>query len=159
MDAALELPIQSPPASRPPTTLRPRQPPPHRSLSGKKPQSPRAPREVRFQKSPPILGRDGERAPGKGSKSKVMRLSPNAMHRSLLPATERKPQEKKKQDGRARAESDADRWDIAPDGGSAGREGRHFTVSNVGNNGRIYLRYDGLVLLCILPPCPDWRTG
>jgi hypothetical protein len=31
--------------------------------------------------------------------------------------------------------------DITPDGGSAGREGRHFTVANVGNNGRIYLRY------------------
>ncbi|CAG8960643.1 hypothetical protein HYFRA_00013521 [Hymenoscyphus fraxineus] len=31
--------------------------------------------------------------------------------------------------------------DIVPDGGSAGREGRQFTVANVGNNGRIYLRY------------------
>jgi hypothetical protein len=30
--------------------------------------------------------------------------------------------------------------DIAPDGASAGREGRQFTVANVGNNGRIYLR-------------------
>jgi hypothetical protein len=30
--------------------------------------------------------------------------------------------------------------DITPDGGSAGREGRQFTVANVGNNGRIYLR-------------------
>lgn len=27
-----------------------------------------------------------------------------------------------------------------PDEGSAGREGRQFTVANVGNNGRIYLR-------------------
>lgn len=33
------------------------------------------------------------------------------------------------------------RIDITPDGGSAGREGRQFTVANVGNNGRIYLRY------------------
>jgi hypothetical protein len=32
------------------------------------------------------------------------------------------------------------RIDITPDGGSAGREGRQFTVANVGNNGRIYLR-------------------
>jgi hypothetical protein len=32
------------------------------------------------------------------------------------------------------------RVDIIPDGGSAGREGRQFTVANVGNNGRIYLR-------------------
>ena len=32
-------------------------------------------------------------------------------------------------------------FDITPDGGSAGREGRHFAVANVGHNGRIYLRY------------------
>lgn len=31
--------------------------------------------------------------------------------------------------------------DLAPDGTSGGREGRQFTVANVGNNGRIYLRY------------------
>ena len=31
--------------------------------------------------------------------------------------------------------------DIAPDGNSVGREGRQFTVGNVGNNGVIYLRY------------------
>jgi hypothetical protein len=30
--------------------------------------------------------------------------------------------------------------DLTPDGGSAGREGRQFTVANVGNNGKIYLR-------------------
>ncbi|KAM3086479.1 Guanine nucleotide exchange factor lte1 [Clarireedia jacksonii] len=29
---------------------------------------------------------------------------------------------------------------ITPDGGSAGREGRQFTVAKVGNNGKIYLR-------------------
>ena len=28
----------------------------------------------------------------------------------------------------------------APDATSSGREGRQFTVANVGNNGRIYLR-------------------
>jgi hypothetical protein len=33
--------------------------------------------------------------------------------------------------------------DIMPEGigNSGGREGRHFTVSNVGHNGKIYLRY------------------
>ena len=30
---------------------------------------------------------------------------------------------------------------IIPGGNSGGREGRQFTVANVGNNGRIYLRY------------------
>ncbi|KFG79416.1 putative LTE1 protein [Metarhizium anisopliae] len=53
----------------------------------------------------------------------------------LVPFSERRSQEEKKQ-----TEAETDRWDIAPDGGSAGREGRQFTVANVGNNGRIYLR-------------------
>ncbi|TVY62807.1 Guanine nucleotide exchange factor LTE1 [Lachnellula suecica] len=41
---------------------------------------------------------------------------------------------------RARKEAEDGRLDITPDGGSAGREGRQFTVANVGNNGKIYLR-------------------
>lgn len=40
-----------------------------------------------------------------------------------------------------RTNSEAEKWDIAPEGNSGGREGRRFAVSNVGNNGRIYLRY------------------
>jgi hypothetical protein len=43
---------------------------------------------------------------------------------------------------RAKREAEEVKSDIAPDGGSAGREGRQFTVANVGNNGRIYLRYE-----------------
>lgn len=58
----------------------------------------------------------------------------------LLPTSERKPSQNALI-ARARANSELDRWDITPDGGSAGREGRRFAVSNVGNNGRIYLRY------------------
>jgi hypothetical protein len=43
--------------------------------------------------------------------------------------------------GRARETLEGEfKVDITPDGGSAGREGRQFTVANVGNNGRIYLR-------------------
>ena len=41
---------------------------------------------------------------------------------------------------RAKREAEDVKNDITPDGGSAGREGRQFTVANVGNNGRIYLR-------------------
>ena len=41
---------------------------------------------------------------------------------------------------RAKREAEDVKYDITPDGGSAGREGRQFTVANVGNNGRIYLR-------------------
>jgi hypothetical protein len=61
--------------------------------------------------------------------------------KSLLPVLERKSQEEKATARRMRNNSDAERSDVAPDGGSAGREGRQFTVGNVGNNGRIYLRY------------------
>lgn len=62
--------------------------------------------------------------------------------RPLVPVTERRSQEDKTLP-RGGKDSDAqkDRGDITPEGGSAGREGRQFTVSNVGNNGRIYLRY------------------
>ncbi len=41
---------------------------------------------------------------------------------------------------RAKREVEDVRNDIVPDGSSAGREGRQFTVAKVGNNGRIYLR-------------------
>lgn len=56
---------------------------------------------------------------------------------------------RKKQDGlrkensvsqRAPREGEDSKFEIAPDGSSAGKGGRHFTVANVGNNGRIYLR-------------------
>lgn len=41
---------------------------------------------------------------------------------------------------------------ISPDSGSLGRGGRHFTVGNVGNNGRIYLRYgDAFVIYNLIP--------
>jgi hypothetical protein len=41
---------------------------------------------------------------------------------------------------RARREAEDLKFDVTPDGGSAGREGRQFTVAKVGNNGKIYLR-------------------
>ncbi|RFU25691.1 hypothetical protein B7463_g10639, partial [Scytalidium lignicola] len=44
---------------------------------------------------------------------------------------------------RVKRETETAKFDITPDGGSGssgGREGRQFTVANVGNNGRIYLR-------------------
>jgi hypothetical protein len=56
---------------------------------------------------------------------------------------------RKRQDGlrkensvsqRAPREGEDSKFEIAPDGSSAGKGGRHFTVANVGNNGRIYLR-------------------
>ncbi|KAJ5035464.1 uncharacterized protein L3040_007931 [Drepanopeziza brunnea f. sp. 'multigermtubi'] len=41
---------------------------------------------------------------------------------------------------RAKREAEDARFEITPDGSSAGREGRQFTVAKVGNNGKIYLR-------------------
>ncbi|CZT45936.1 related to LTE1 protein [Rhynchosporium secalis] len=41
---------------------------------------------------------------------------------------------------RAQREAEDMKSGITPDGGSAGREGRQFTVAKVGNNGKIYLR-------------------
>ncbi|KYK55327.1 hypothetical protein DCS_07290 [Drechmeria coniospora] len=57
---------------------------------------------------------------------------------SLVPVTKRRPHPDKTIP-RVKGSADGDRSDVAPDGTSAGREGRQFAVSNVGNNGRIYL--------------------
>lgn len=69
------------------------------------------------------------------------RTAPNTKAKPLLPITERRVQGQKAPVTRLRTNSEADKWEIAPDGHSAGREGRQFTVANVGNHGRIYLRY------------------
>ena len=72
-----------------------------------------------------------------------IRNPPQPTQKPLLPLTERKSQEENKLDRLAKKDKDVpdcDKGDIAPDGSSGGREGRQFTVSNVGNNGRIYLR-------------------
>lgn len=72
-----------------------------------------------------------------------MRL-PGPSTKPLVPVTEKKSEEWNQLPARRmRADSSADdnKFDITPDGGSAGREGRQFTVANVGNNGRIYLRW------------------
>ncbi|RDA87886.1 hypothetical protein CP532_1727 [Ophiocordyceps camponoti-leonardi (nom. inval.)] len=57
----------------------------------------------------------------------AVRSVPPPPLRPLLPVTERRSSEEKT-------------GAVAPDGSSAGREGRQFAVANVGNNGRIYLR-------------------
>ncbi|KAH7320062.1 hypothetical protein B0I35DRAFT_352262 [Stachybotrys elegans] len=57
----------------------------------------------------------------------------------LLPASERKLHEDRV-GSRSRKGSEADKWDAPLEAGATGREGRQFTVGNVGNNGRIYLR-------------------
>ncbi|PKS06999.1 hypothetical protein jhhlp_005596 [Lomentospora prolificans] len=65
---------------------------------------------------------------------------PSGSAKPLVPVTERKSQEENVYTWRIRKEPEGEKVDIAPDGNSAGREGRQFTVANVGHNGRIYLR-------------------
>ncbi|EFX06400.1 low temperature essential protein [Grosmannia clavigera kw1407] len=77
-------------------------------------------------------------APRPGARLRTRIASNNSTPKSLLPVTERRSQEENKAD--RRATTDGGDSDIAPDGSSAGRECRQFIVSNVGNNGRIYLR-------------------
>jgi hypothetical protein len=84
--------------------------------------------------TPDATGKD--HAPIKASKS----LRNAASAKPLLPLTERRSQEEKMLH-KAKKEAEAENWEVAPDGGSAGRGGRHFTVANVGNNGRIFLKY------------------
>jgi hypothetical protein len=66
-------------------------------------------------------------------------LSPDVMKKGHLQDGLRKDNSVNRRRNR---ETEDVKSDITPDGGSAGREGRQFTVANVGNNGRIYLRYD-----------------
>ncbi|KAI1076372.1 ras GEF [Whalleya microplaca] len=108
--------------------------PPRRDLSTGSQRPPfnarvRDAKATKAKKSPP-LGKD----PNKLLVSK-MRKSPTAASKPLVPASERRSEG----DGENKAKRPLDP-NIAPDGGSAGREGRHFTVANVGSNGQIYLR-------------------
>ncbi|KAK4453037.1 guanine nucleotide exchange factor LTE1 [Podospora aff. communis PSN243] len=110
------------------------------------------PREPSGRRRTPKLGRgDGDKEPGGtfttfGSSGIIgrapTRTASGAQQRPLLPVSERRSQEENVlQQRRAKKGSqDDDKWDLTPDGGSAGREGRQFAVANVGNNGRIYLR-------------------
>lgn len=88
----------------------------------------------------------GRGAPAVGGAKPKLWGSANAQQKPLLPLTERKSHEEDLVGRRARKGSqDGDKFDIAPDGASAGREGRQFAVVNVGNHGRIYLKYAKLM--------------
>ncbi|SPO03376.1 related to LTE1 GDP/GTP exchange factor [Cephalotrichum gorgonifer] len=80
------------------------------------------------------------REPVAGGRGGRVTRQPSGTARPLVPVNERKSQEESAYTWRIKRDGDGDKTDITPDGGSAGREGRQFTVANVGNNGRIYLR-------------------
>lgn len=75
------------------------------------------------------------------SRAKSTRLAPGAA-RPIVPLTERRAHDERDKSPTNHINDAGElKWEVAPDGGSAGREGRQFTVANVGNNGKIYLRY------------------
>ena len=76
-------------------------------------------------------------------------LGPAPKHRTIANRSSDLMKKKQLQEGlrkensvnrRARRDAEDGKNDVTPDGGSAGREGRQFTVAKVGNNGKIYLR-------------------
>lgn len=146
------LPLQGPRVTTPASTKtsvrqpprRPQQYSPQKKDVARPPMSLRpAPRNVTKAGRPPSMARKGNDSiavPAAARKS-ATRDRPSPKVKPLLPVMERKSQEDKQTARRPRNNSDVERFDITPDGGSAGREGRQFTVGNVGNNGRIYLRY------------------
>ncbi|KAI1764873.1 ras GEF [Hypoxylon sp. FL1150] len=88
-------------------------------------------RDSKARRSPPLGSHSSKFG---GSKVRMPRIG----SKPLVPVSERRIGS---HDGNnAKRETDGEKWNITPDGGSAGREGRHFTVANVGNNGQIYLR-------------------
>ncbi|KAH6656577.1 hypothetical protein BKA67DRAFT_590548 [Truncatella angustata] len=93
-------------------------------------------RESKVRKSPP---RPLGSIPDKLAKTKA-RVSPTTNSKPLVPAAERRNATEDAKLGKIKKDLEGEKWDITPDGGSAGREGRQFTVANVGNNGKIYLR-------------------
>lgn len=129
---------QSTPILQPETALRPRLRPSQRKNVAS-PKRSKSTREVRTKRISPksAFATGSDTYAGKPTpKPPRTNTSPG---RPIVPATERASYGEKL-GKRGKKEKDGEKWEIAPDGSSAGREGRQFTVANVGNNGRIYLR-------------------
>jgi hypothetical protein len=111
-------------------------------------EAPKRNASAKDQKSQKVLGRDmrTRRSPTYGraadNNRPGVRTSPIAGHKPLIPAGERESGE---QGGNKATRSPiGEKWSPSVEGSAVGREGRHFTVANVGNNGQIFLR-------CVVP--------
>ncbi|TGJ81168.1 hypothetical protein E0Z10_g7574 [Xylaria hypoxylon] len=98
-------------------------------------------RDQRLQKVPAEDARTRRSPPNDRAVDKTrpgVRTSPIANSRLLFPANERTSGEQ----GRSKINKNLDneKWSPSVEGSAGGREGRHFTVANVGNNGQIFLR-------------------
>ncbi|KAK3955857.1 hypothetical protein QBC32DRAFT_204249 [Pseudoneurospora amorphoporcata] len=115
-------------------------------------QATRSLRDLRFRRPSQKLSKDGGKTIPRYASTGAERLkTPKARPpipgtgsgtpKPLLPVSERKSNDTTSPTSTRRKYGLGSRdFDITPDGGSAGREGRHFAVANVGHNGRIYLR-------------------
>ncbi|KAL2265244.1 hypothetical protein VTJ83DRAFT_6344 [Remersonia thermophila] len=108
---------------------------------------PASPDRAAAQRSPRALldskrSKTVRKPPGLGLSKTKLWGSGSSQRKPLVPGTARPSHDDLPgtTHRRNKASLDDDKWDITPDGGSAGREGRQFAVANVGNNGRIYLR-------------------
>lgn len=135
----------NPPISLPPLITSPTAGTKHKSRHTPTNSPKRAFKELRSRGPPaiPSVG-SGKEPMTTRSRSKSTRLAPGA-GKPIVPVTERRVHEDKTSP-KLRTEAGEQKWEVAPDGGSAGREGRQFTVANVGNNGKIYLRYASCLL-------------
>ncbi|KAI0518144.1 hypothetical protein F5B22DRAFT_654057 [Xylaria bambusicola] len=99
---------------------------------------------TRDQRSQNVLGEDVgiNRSPPHGRIANKPRAgvhtSPVASARPLLPLGERRLGEQG--GGKVKKSLESEKWSPSVDGIAVGREGRHFTVANVDNNGQIFLR-------------------
>ncbi|KAI0428136.1 hypothetical protein F5Y09DRAFT_349833 [Xylaria sp. FL1042] len=84
--------------------------------------------DVKIRRSPPQGRATNKTRTG-------VHTSPIANAKPLLP-----PSERRSGDHKANKSLESEKWSPSVDGGAVGREGRHFTVANVGNNGQIFLR-------------------
>ncbi|KAI0911042.1 hypothetical protein F4823DRAFT_637112 [Ustulina deusta] len=100
-------------------------------------------RDQRSQKAPGEDVRTIKRSPPHGRAADKtrpgVRTSPIASSRPLFPSSEGRLGE---QGGGSKTSKslEGEKWSPLVDGSAVGREGRHFTVANVGNNGQIFLR-------------------
>jgi hypothetical protein len=94
----------------------------------------------------------------KGEPGSGIKLAPHAPRASVKqksPKLRPNPEKRRERQNASRDPSSLEELPqktVAQDGSSGGREGRQFTVGNVGNNGMIYLRYVTSVHR-IMPTC------
>ncbi|KAI0860414.1 hypothetical protein F4860DRAFT_525273 [Xylaria cubensis] len=96
---------------------------------------------TRDPKSPKVLGENARtrRSPPYGGNKDLPGTSTSPTgSRPLLPASERRSGDLN--GSKANKSSDSEKWSPTAEGSAGGREGRHFTVANVGSNGQIFLR-------------------